>query len=155
MGDWKVGVVVAFWKDQVLTYMVLDERENMNGDRFKYFLEHYLYVAIRRKRIARPKLLMDNARYHFPPQVQDFIDSRHWVIIRQDPYSPDENPCDSHGFAQLKGPLRGRRFETRQGLIAAFDGQVDRVNENRNFRGIQELPETWRAIVAKGGDYVH
>lgn len=127
----------------------------MDQNNFRYFLEGYLYAAIRRLRIARPVLLMDNARYHFTPLVRQYINMRDWTIMRQDPYSPDQNPCDSHGFRQLKAPLRGRRFASRAGLLNAFEEVVDGVIQNNTFSGITELPQTWQAIIDSAGHYVH
>lgn len=127
----------------------------MDQYHFRSFLENYLYPAVRRLRIPHPVLLMDNARYHFTAHVRQYIDMRNWSIMNQDPYSPDEQPCDSHGFRQLKAPLRGERFETRRGLLSAFESVVDGVIQNKTFSGITELPQTWQAIIDSAGNYVH
>lgn len=155
MGDIKVGVVVAFWKRKVLTYQALEQGEHMTGERFQRFLEDNVYVMVRERRIARPILLMDNARYHFSPIVKMYMDQRKWTVLSQDPYSPDENPCDSHGFRQLKEPLRGTRFPDRVALLEAFFNVCEDVSNNDRFSGIVELPKTWQAIVDNNGDYVN
>jgi len=82
------------------------------------------------------------------------MDLRQWELLRQDPYSPDQQPCDYDGFARLKLPLRGRRFTNRQELIDAFDHSVIGVNRDESFKGIERLPETWNQIQLHGGDYV-
>ena len=156
--DFKVGAVVAFWKRQVLTVMILESDQTMSGDRFLEFVKDYLLPAIRKERrtLTRPAILMDNARYHFASQVKEFFRSRRsWEILKQNPYSPDQNPCDSHGFRQLKSSLRGRRFAIPEGLLAEFSDAVDRVNAQKNFAGIDELPRTWQAIIDQNGNYVH
>ena len=152
--DAKVMAVVAFWKRKVLCYEILDQGETMTGQRFLSFLEDTLRPAIRRKRIVRPTLLMDNARPHYARYVADFIVERKWSLLKQDPYSPDQQPCDSDGFERLKRPLRGTRFNSIDALITAFKGSIDEVNESESFVGISKLPETWQMIIDKKGGYV-
>lgn len=151
----KVGVVVAFWDNKVLAYAYLPQGENMNQQRFKDFLMDQFLAASRRNRIHNPYILMDNARYHFTDSVKTFMQEQNWKILRQDAYSPDENPCDSHGFRMLKQPLQGRRFNNRDEMIQAFEAEVINFNQRGTFSGIKKLPETWQAIIDKNGEYVH
>jgi transposase len=146
--------VVAFYDHRVLTYEVLNGGETMTGVRFQAFLQNSLYPVIRRRHIQHPIILMDNARPHFANVVTEYMDLREWELLRQDPYSPDQQPCDYDGFARLKLPLRGRRFANRQDLIDAFDRSVIGVNEDKSFKGIERLPSTWNQIQLHGGDYV-
>ena len=88
IGDWKVLLVAAFHRDQLLTYEILPENQYMNGERFLAFLRNTLYPAIRQKRLVRPMILMDNARPHFARIVTEYIEERNWVILKQDPYPP-------------------------------------------------------------------
>lgn len=155
MSDWKVGVAVAFWKRTVLSYMVLPQGQHMNANRFLEFLRDNVYPAVRQKRIARPVILMDNARYHFSQVVIDYINERNWEVLNQNPYSPDQNPCDSHGFRQLKQPLRGRRFSSREALLTSFVMVVEGVTQNKTFSGIEDLPQTWQTIIDNSGHYAY
>jgi len=130
-------------------------KENMNAERFVDFLEDYVLRAVRQKRIRRPIILMDNARPHTADIVTEFIKTHHWEVLSQDPYSLDENPADSDGFARIKNPLRGRRYSTFQTLVAAFDEVIDDLNEKRIFNGITHLEKTWKAIIQNNGDYIN
>ena len=100
--------MVAFYDHRVLTYEVLEDGETMTGNRFQTFLQNSLYPVIRRRHIQHPIILMDNARPHFANVVTEYMDLREWELLRQDPYSPDQQPCDYDGFARLKLSLRGR-----------------------------------------------
>lgn len=155
IGDWKVLLVAAFHQDQLLTYEILPNNQYMNGERFLAFLRNTLYPAIRRKKLVRPLILMDNARPHFARIVKEYIEERNWVILKQDPYSPDENPCDYDGFGRIKNRLRGTRYPDRQALINAFTQEVEALNGNRSFTGIASLPATWQSIITAEGNYVH
>lgn len=133
---------MAVWKRQVLTYEFVEPGERMNGDRFLNFLTTFVWPVVRDKRIVRPILLMDNARYHFTQPVKDFLRARKWEVLKQSPYSPDQNPLDSHFFAQVKNPLRGRRFATTDLLKVEFERIAGQISEAWSFSGIDDLPAT-------------
>src|ERR1700739_2696101 len=106
--------IVAFWRQKVVTYEVLELVASWTSYRFLQFLRDTLWPAIQRKRIARPVILMDNARPHNAVTIGEFLEQRHWERLPQDPYSPDENPADIQGFKLLKKPIRGRRYSNYQ-----------------------------------------
>ena len=125
----------------------------MNSTLFVTFLQDYVKPNIRRLRIQRPLILMDNARPHKAHIVTEFIATTNWEVLKQDPYSPDEQPCDIDAFNRLKLRLRGRRLNTPQELISAFDDVVTELNNNA-FTGITHLETTWLEIIENNGDYV-
>lgn len=155
IGDSKVLLVAAFHRDQLMTYEILPENQYMNGERFLAFLRNTLYPVIRQKKLVRPIILMDNARSHFARIVKEYISERNWVTLKQDPYSPDENPCGYDGFGRIKNGLRGTRYPDRQSLINAFTQEVEALNGNASFTGIASLPKTWQSIITAEGNYVH
>lgn len=78
-----------------------------------------------------------------------------WTVIRQDPYSPDENPCDYDGIERIKRLLRGMHFSTITRLTDAVNSAVTVVNRDRTFQGILNYRTQMNRIVDCGGDYVN
>lgn len=148
-------MIVAFWRDQVLEWRLLSPGDTVGGEVFRSFLNETLYPEIRRRRLARPAILMDNAPAHRSHVVQDYIRQRRWTLIRQDPYSPDENPCDYDGIERIKRLMRGRHFSNIIQLTDAVITSVNAINRNRNFQGILNYRTQMQRIIDCDGDYVN
>ncbi|UYV77810.1 hypothetical protein LAZ67_15002383 [Cordylochernes scorpioides] len=59
----------------------------------------------------------DNARPHTAHLVTSFLAKNGTEILPQPPYSPDIAPNDFFLFPKLKAVLKGRHFDTREGII--------------------------------------
>lgn len=125
----------------------------MNAERFLRFLNDRVLPRVAELDISEPIVLMDNARYHWTPLIQSFFSTHLWERLEQSPYSPDQQPCDSHGFRDLKRRIAGRRFASRQELIDAVVAHINEICEQRSFEGIYALPDAWTRIVDNNGDY--
>jgi len=147
-------MIVAFWNNIVLEYQLLEPGQTVTGEVFRDFLRDWVYPAIRNHRIARPALLFDNARPHHHRLVREYIESQNWRTIHQDPYSPDENPCDYDGIERLKRYLRGRQFNTILQLTDAVVTCVNAINRDRSIRGILDYRRQMQRIIDCNGGYV-
>jgi hypothetical protein len=71
--DWKCLMVVALWKDQVLTYQILHEGETMDSVKYLDFLENKVLPIVIAKKFGRPYILHDNARPHKHRIIMEFF----------------------------------------------------------------------------------
>jgi hypothetical protein len=74
--------------------------------------------------------------------------------LKHPPYNPDLNPCDFDGIARIKRPLKGIRFTSEAGLVAAYNTVIDEINRNQSATGIQHLPKRWVEVIQRQGDYI-
>jgi histone-lysine N-methyltransferase SETMAR len=105
---------------------------------------------------GRPLFQQDNARPHTSKKTLDYMkETLGWDLLPHPPYSPDIAPSDYHLFRSLKNYLRGKRFkndeEVQNGLGQFF---VSKMGTDFFERGLKKLPERWRAVVSKNGDYL-
>ena len=107
------------------------------------FLSRVLHPVIRDKRIHRPLILEDNARPHKHHKVKAFYNCHRWVVLRHPPYSPDLWPPDWDGFARIKRPNKGTRFNNFEKLKTVYLVTIRNLNENKEFKGIWHFPQRW------------
>jgi hypothetical protein len=101
-------MIVAFHKNRVLNYRILEKNSNINFEVYLDFLSQVILSAIKQLRIYRPIILHDNARPHKRSKVQDFFVRHRWEELKHLPYGPNLNPCDYDGIyagCLLKGSL--------------------------------------------------
>ena len=154
LADFNLMLIIAFYRNRVLAYKVMPRRQTVNGDQFLIFLRDTLWPTVRENRIYRSIILMDNARPHFSPEINDFMRLRRWERLEHPAYSPDMNPCDFDGIMRIKCPLKARRFANESELIEALRESIIEVSESRDFKGITNLPKQWNKIMTENGDYV-
>ena len=53
------------------------------------------------------------------------------------------SPCDYDLFANVKEPLRGTRYNTRDELIHAIGRSIWNVNKDGRADGVRRLPNIW------------
>ena len=147
-------MIVALWRTQVLAYQILPK--GITVDHFVYlnFLEHRLLPEVEKKKFGRPIILHDNARPHKHRIVREFLQAKRWEELEHPPYSPDIRPPDMHGIASIKGPNKGKQFMTETELINDYDSTIRDINKNHDSKGIEMLPDRWRAISVAHGDYL-
>ena len=57
-------------------------------------------------------------------------------------------------FHRIKRPLKGKRFSTRNELIAAADESIKQINTDHKLIGIANLHGRWQEIINSKGDYL-
>jgi [histone H3]-lysine36 N-dimethyltransferase SETMAR len=154
MSDWKVMMIVAFHKNEVLGYQILPRNTNVDNNVYVRFLDAVVLRGVWRKDIIHPIILHDNARPHKHLNVKNFFTLNQWEELEHPAYSPDMNPCDFDGIARIKRPNKGRRFANEAALLTAYDAVVNEINTNQAATGIQHLPQRWEQIIKNEGDYV-
>ena len=98
--------------------------------------------------IQNPIILHGNARSH-TAAVTDLLRRWQWEILEHLPYPPDMNPCDCDLFAEVKEPLRGTRYNTRDELICAIWRSTRIINKGGRADGIRRLPNIWQKVINK------
>ena len=91
---------------------------------------------------------------HFTPEITLNIQTMGWEILDHHAYSPDLDPCDYDLFNRIKRPLRGRRFGTRRQLIEETDKVIDSINRESRLVGMANLPNRWKEVVKRKGEYL-
>jgi hypothetical protein len=76
-----------------------------------------------------------------------------WEILLHPPYSPDIAPSDYHLFRSVSNNLRGVSFNDAE-LQNWFDDFFTAKPADFFKRGIENLPESWEAVVNNGEEYI-
>lgn len=146
-------MIVALWKKQVITYEILREGQTVNRFVYLNFLERRVLPEVNRKKFGCPIILHDNARPHKHRVIQEFLQEKRWEELEHPSLSPDMSPPDMHGIALIKGPNKGKQFQTQEELINDYNDVIRDINQNHKSLGITMLPDRWRAITLARGKY--
>ncbi len=118
-------------------------------------MERRLLPEVQRKKFGRPIILHDNAKPHKHRVIREYLQAKRWEELDHPPYSLDMSPPDMHGIALIKAPNKGKQFLTETELINDYDATIRDINKNHESKGIDMLPDRWRAItIAHGGSVV-
>ena len=154
MSDWKVMLIVAFHKNQIIAFQFLGKSKTVDHNVYKDFLANRLQPEVRRQRIHRPLILHDNARPHKHKDITDFFNLHRWGVLRHPPYSPDLSPPDFDGIARIKRPHKGTRYATEAELISAYTYTIYEINRKNEATGISHLPWRWDMVIQSEGEYI-
>ena len=61
------------------------------------------------------------------------------------------SPFDYDLLSNVKEPLRGTRYNTRDELMYAIGRSVWNINKDGRADGIRRLPNIWQKVINKGG----
>ena len=147
-------MIVALWKKQVITYEILREGQTVNHLVYLNFLERRVLPEVNRKKFGRPIILHDNARPHKHRVIREFLQEKRWEELEHPSFSPDMSPPDMHGIALIKGPNKGKQFQTQEEVINDYNDVIRDINQNHKSLGITMLPDRWRAITLARGKYL-
>lgn len=147
-------LLLAMDFDGIAWYHICEEKETVTAELYKSILEREIPKWLHGKSFKVPVLLHDNAGPHKAKVVSDFLEHKGITEWYQPPYSPDISPCDYDAFGPLKRALREgsyadwSEFETRLKHVL-YEG-----SQKGFYRGVQHLPERWKATIQKKGDYI-
>jgi len=144
-------MIVALWKQDILTYQILEEDETVNSVTYLEFLETRVLPEVTRKNLGRIKILHDNSPVHKHRIITEFLQEQRWETLDHPPYSPDMSPPDMDGIHRIKAKLKGKQYLTRDELIRDVDKATQEINKHHKSKGITMLPDRWRAITMPGG----
>lgn len=100
-----------------------------------------------------PLLLHDNARPHVAALTQKKIEELGWTVLPHPAYSPDIAPSDFHLFRSLAHFLKGQQFQNDLEVKSAVSTFFHSKNADFYRDGILSLPDRWRTVVARHGNY--
>lgn len=148
----------VFWDRQgILLIKWLPEGRTVNSTYYCEVLRD-LRTAIREKRrgkLTHGVLLQhDNARPHTSDETMAVIHELGFTVVPHPPYSPDLAPSDYALFAEMKKPLRGKRYETLQQLASAVSKWVSDTPADFFSSAIDKLHERWAHCVTIRGNWV-
>jgi hypothetical protein len=75
-------------------------------------------------------------------------------ILPQPQYSPDLDRYDIYLFPKMKKRLRGRRFESNEGVIEAVNEFFADQNREFYFEGLNKLEHRWTKCIDVQGNYI-
>ena len=127
----------------------------INGDYYAALLDRFNNI-LKKKRphLAKKKVLFhqNNARVHTcPTPMAKFHEFRRIAFPL---YSPDLASSDYFLFLNLKKYFRGKRFTTREQLIAETEAYFEELDKSYYLDGLKNLKNLWIKYIELKGDYV-
>jgi len=118
----------------------------------------WLLKRIRRVRTARFQssewfLLYDDAPFHNAAIVKKFLANRNVAVLHHPPYSPDLAPAEHFLFPKLKFSLKGRHFQTVEGIQCAVTRELNSVSKTAFLEDMNKLKERANECIDQGGMY--
>jgi len=122
----------------------------INGDYYVALLDHFNNI-LKKKRLhlAKKKVLFhqDNARVHTCPAPMAKFNELF-------PHPAYSTPCDYFLFPNLKKWFGGKRFTTREQLIAETEAYFEGLDKSYYSDGLKKLENRWIKCIELKGDYV-
>lgn len=153
-------VMLSIWWDckGVVYYELLGKNETVDSDKYCQQLE-CLKAAIAEKRPALANrrgvvFQHDNARPHTSVATCRRLYDFGWDVLPHPPYSPDLAPSDYHLFRALQQSLRGKKFQSSEGVKTHIDHFIESQKEDFWSNGLNNLPTRWRSVIERGGTYI-
>jgi len=105
---------------------------------------------------AKKKVLFrqDNARVHTCPAPMVKFNEFRYELLPHPVYSQDLAPCDYFLFPNLKKWFGGKRFTTREQLIAETEAYYEGLDKLYYSNGLKKLENHWIKHIELKGDYV-
>ncbi|KAG5332541.1 SETMR methyltransferase, partial [Acromyrmex charruanus] len=103
------------------------------------------------KQTAKKKVLFlqDNARIHTCLAPMAKFNEFRYELLLHPAYSPDFAPYDYFLFPNLKKWFGGKRFITREQLIAEIEAYFERVDKSYYSDGLKKLENCWIKCIEK------
>ena len=106
----------------------------------------------RRGKLTRSVLLLqDNAPAHTSQVAMTAATDCGFEVLPYHPYSPDIAPADFCLFLKLKSSLRGTKFGSKEGVIAAVNEYLEDHEKDFYLEGISKLEQSWTKCIALKG----
>lgn len=77
-----------------------------------------------------------------------------WELLPHPPYSPDLAPSDFHLFAELKKPMRGKRYDSLKEVKKDLKKWIDSTPKQFFETGLRQLVSRWQKCLELRGNYV-
>ncbi|KAG5313733.1 SETMR methyltransferase, partial [Acromyrmex insinuator] len=93
-------------------------------------------------------------RVHTCPAPMTKFNEFRYELLPHPAYSPDLAPCNYFLFPNLKKWFRGKRFTTREQLIAETDTYFEGLDKSYYSDGLKKLKNRWVKCIELKEDYV-
>ncbi|UYV79208.1 hypothetical protein LAZ67_17001512 [Cordylochernes scorpioides] len=93
----------------------------------------------------------DNAPPHTATSVLTYLTKHGIQILHQPPYSLDLAPNDFFLFPKLKMALKGRRFDTRESIIANSKKVLKNIPKDAFSKCFKSWEKRWKLCIDAGG----
>jgi len=77
-----------------------------------------------------------------------------FTLVPHPPYSPDLAPLAYYLFPNMKKWLAGRRFYSKEKVIAETNAYFAELRQSCYLEGINKLEQRWTKRISLKGDYV-
>lgn len=138
-------------------YFELLREGTMDGERYKLFLNSMLthYASLQTPIQPENVLLMhDNARPHVARLVNDWLDTKNVIRVKQPPYSPDFNLMDRFVFRNFEVFRREEDYEDMDAVNDAVADYVSTFTQIVFMRQKEKLMADLQKIIELNGDYI-
>ena len=152
-------LLCVWWNYQgVIHYELIPGGRTINSDLYSEQLRKVCQVVRERypALVNRRRLLLqhDNARPHTSRTTRRAIQELGCIQVLPHPaYSPDLAPSDYHMFRSMSHFLRGRRFETLDGVENGIKEFFASKSPDWYRSGIEDFARRWMSVIECGGLY--
>ena len=145
----KVMLITFFDHQEMVHHEFVPQGQTVNQHFYKEVLAR-LVNKIRQKRRASWTgktwiLHHNNAPAHTALSVKQFLVSKEITTLHHPPYSPDLAPCDFFLFPELKGILKGTRFQGVEDIKTSMTSH-SKPSQKKNFHSASKRGEKeWKS----------
>lgn len=153
-------VMLSVWWDfkGIVYFELLPRNQTINSERYCNQLDK-LNDSIQQKRpeLANRKGVVfhhDNAKPHTSLATRQKLLLLGWDVLPHPPYSPDLAPSDYHLFRSLQNSLNGKTFSNDNDIESYLKCFFAEKDKKFYESGIKKLPERWKKVIEKNGQYI-
>ncbi|UYV78189.1 hypothetical protein LAZ67_16000414 [Cordylochernes scorpioides] len=122
----------------------VEEKSNLMIVKMEFIMENSL-------KMGKPSLLKKFVHIH--NYIYKYLAKHGIQILQQPPYSPDQAPNDFFLFPKLKMALKGRRFDTRESIIADSKKFLKKIPKDAFSKCFKSWEKRWKLCIDAGKDY--
>jgi len=153
----KVLLITFFDIKGIVHYEYLEEGQTINKETYLNIMRRVREsIRLKRGEMWSSKnwiIHHDNARPHTAISVLTYLAKHGIPILQQPPYSPDLAPNDFFLFPKLKMALKGRRFDTRESIIADSKKVLKSIPKDAFSKCFESWEKRWKLCIDAGGEY--
>jgi len=151
-------MATVFWDARSIIHIdYLPSKQTINGDYYAALLDRFNNI-LKKKRLHLVKKKMpfhqDNARIHTCSAPMAKFNEFRYELFPHPAYSLDLTSCDYFLFPNLKKWFGGKRFTTREQLIAETEAYFEELDKSYYSDDLKKLENRWIKYIELKGDYV-
>ena len=151
-------MIITFWDQCGLIYThYCPAGQTVNTAYYEKVLTQLIQAHIPKKppeyQGGRWKLHQGNARPDVSKRMPEFFAKKKIELVLHPPYLLDLAPCNFYLFLIMKKYLKGRRFKSRDKIVAAVQAILKKLLKNGFPDIMAKWARRWEKCIALGGDY--